>query len=192
MPGAISASLSVNTVNKVLNTFLPIMSYYMVDDAIIPLPFDKETFFYSVHIEDLHVEHFNTGKINFGFVPGTNKLKFSLDGADLKFNLDGQVTVAEIINLAMYHCNLINVGANIEMGIDTKDQVNWQLDVNPDFSLGDFNVTTDSSVANWLLETFNNYVTDVARMELPLFEKGIHKKADKLNKKLKHKHPRSF
>ena len=88
-PGSIYTSLSVNSINKILNTFLPIMSYYVIDDAIIPLPFEKETFFYSVHIDDLHVEHFAPGKINFGFLPGTNQLRFSLDGADLKFNIDG-------------------------------------------------------------------------------------------------------
>lgn len=102
------------------------------------------------------------------------------------------MTVAEIINLAMYHCNLINLGAKIDLGIETKDHVNWQLNAVPDFSLGDFNITTDSSVANWLLDIFNNYVTDVARMELPLFNKGVNKRADKLNKKLNHKKSNSF
>ena len=119
MPGAIGASISVNSVNKILNTFLPIMSYYMLEDAKIPLPFDKETFLYSVHIDDLHVEHANLGKINFGFVPETSNLRFKLDGANLKVSVDGTVTVAEIINLAMYHFNLNDLSANIDLGINT-------------------------------------------------------------------------
>src|SRR5438874_29646 len=82
MPGAIGASISVNSVNKILNTFIPIMSYYMLDDAKIPLPFDKETFFYSVHIDDLHIEQADLGKINFGFIPETSNLRFKMDGAN--------------------------------------------------------------------------------------------------------------
>ena len=170
MPGAITAFINVNSVNKLLKTVVPVFTKNLVNDAKIPIPFDfkdPETggWLYKGHIDDLHVENVDFGKINFGFLPDSNTLRLELDNTDIKFSIDGKITAGlEVIQLGLLHAHLKNFGCDVNLDIDSKDKVNWQLDQTSEFSLEGFEIITDSGVANWLLDILNSYVTEVARV----------------------------
>ena len=66
------------------------------------------------------------------------------------------------------------------------------MDQTSEFSLENIDIKTDNDSVNWILDLFNFAVTEAARVELPILRKGLHKRTDKLNDKLKYRDDMTF
>lgn len=75
-----------------LQTFIPILSYNIINNKTFNIDYHSKSFFYKLDMNDIHVKTvtgFNP--IKFEMVPGTNKIHCHVGGIDADLDLNGSV-----------------------------------------------------------------------------------------------------
>jgi hypothetical protein len=85
VPGALTASVNATSINNLMSTFVPLLSYFVLNNSTYNLNLTESVpLLYTFHLDSIHlntVQGFTT-KI-FENVPGTNKLHVKLGGIDV-------------------------------------------------------------------------------------------------------------
>lgn len=120
-PGAIAASLSIPSINNIMNTFVPTLAYYMVDNKTLELNLHEKGILYSLNIQDIHLNtvDFNTKSI--GFLHNTSTIRVELSGVNVNMNVDGEIKALWLIPLKTSQCNITNLTVVLDIGVETSD-----------------------------------------------------------------------
>ena len=90
LPGALQSTVSVQSVNHILSTFVPILSYYMLNNKTMELNLEDSGFGYKVEIDDIHivsVDGWTTKDVE--FLPNSNTVRLLFSGINIQSYIDG-------------------------------------------------------------------------------------------------------
>ena len=125
-PGALSFSASVASLNNIANVFVPIMSYYTVENKDINIDYSTSGWFYKLEVDKIHID-----KVDFGdqksvqYLPDTNTIRVLFSGVNVNLDVDGSVKALWFIPFGMSHANITGASVQMDFGITTSDNVHW-------------------------------------------------------------------
>jgi hypothetical protein len=121
-PGAISASVSVPSLNNIANVFVPILSYYMINNKTIDVNYVETALAYKLEIDQIHIDTFDgfTQK-SVAFIPGTNTVRVLFSGININMDIMGSIYALHIIPFHTSHANITNVTVQMDLAISTVD-----------------------------------------------------------------------
>lgn len=125
-PGAITASMSVASLNNIANVFTPILSYYMLNNHTVELNFKEKGLFYSLDIKSLHIDTVDGfAEKEVVFLDNTNTVRVLFSGVNISMDVDGSVYALWFIPFETSHCDITNLTIQMDFGVSTDDQVHW-------------------------------------------------------------------
>jgi len=125
-PGALAFSASVASLNNIANVFVPIMSYYTVENKDINIDYSTTGWFYKLEVDKVHID-----KVDFGdqksvqYLPDTNTIRVLFSGVNVNINVDGSVKALWFIPFGMSHANITGASVQMDFGITSSDNVHW-------------------------------------------------------------------
>jgi len=155
-PGAISASLNVTSIEHIMQTFFPLLSYYMVQNKTMDINYKQSGWFYDMDIKTVHVDKVKgwspTG-IDFEFKQDSDTLKFLLKGIDLDLVIDGTLTALYFIPFRTSAVNITNVTLEFELDVIPGDNnVIYELKEHSKIHIKNVKVNMDSDFLTWCIE----------------------------------------
>ena len=109
-PGSITVSASVNSINNIANTFVPILSYYIVNNKTMHVGYSSTGWFYTLVVKDVHIDTVEFGEQKeVSYHPENNTVRVLFSGINANVQIDGSVKALWFIPLTMSHCNLTGV-----------------------------------------------------------------------------------
>ena len=107
VPGALSMSLNTTSINNMLQTFIPILSYYMLNNKTIELDIHESSLLYTFDLKEIHldtVEGFTTK--DFKEIEGTDKIQVHLGGIDVSMDITGSLKALHFIPFDASHVDI--------------------------------------------------------------------------------------
>ena len=93
VPGALEAELNTTSINNIMQTFVPLLSYFVLNNQTFNLNITEEVpVLYTFTLDNIHINTVGgfTTKI-FENVPGTNKLHVKLGGIDVDCDVNAEL-----------------------------------------------------------------------------------------------------
>lgn len=112
-----------------IQTFIPILSYYMLKDKTIDIDFHDSSFLYKLDLDTILIDEV-TGftEKKFEMIPGTNKLHIHIAGIDASFQINGDL---KLLSLIPFTATGVTVkGASIDFVVESiseTDNIHWKL-----------------------------------------------------------------
>ena len=191
--GAFDLYVNTTSVNNMLQTFVPILGYFMLNDHDFNLSYHSGGFFYSINLDDLHVDTVDFGDKIFEMEPGSDKLLLKMSGINASLHITGSVKLLDFIPLSFSAVNLTNISIEFEaVPIAGTDQVHWKLVESSNFTFGGVSV----KMGNWFLQFLVNrsagLIVNMINAELPKISKFIDSKVATLNANIQSGGPYTF
>lgn len=175
-PGAISSTLRISSVNNILSTFVPILSYYILNNKTMTLDFEESGFGYKIDIDSIHLNTVDGWKVkDIEFLDDKNTVRVHYSGINVNSQIDGQITALWLIKLHMAQCNITNLDVQVDFAIDAEDALNWKIVSSSVLAIDDITITTTSSWFNYLLGLMHKTILKMVRENLPKAEAEINK-----------------
>jgi len=99
-PGALSVSLNTTSINNIMQTFVPILSYYMLNNKTINTDIHESNILYKFDLDSVHIVEVTgyTTKL-FEQIPGTSKVHVQLGGINTTVDVNGSLKALHFIPL---------------------------------------------------------------------------------------------
>jgi hypothetical protein len=91
--GAFELYMNTTSLNNMVQTLVPILSYYMINNKTIDLDYHSKTFWYKLDMDYIHIDTVNYGPKSFEMEPGTDKLKLAFSGVDIEMQVSGGISL---------------------------------------------------------------------------------------------------
>jgi hypothetical protein len=128
-PGALALSVNTTSVNNLIQTFVPIMAYFSLQNHTFDIGLVKKTFFYEFDLKDIHVST-ATGftEKQFAYVPGTDKIHARIGGVNLTTLVDADLKALHVIPFESSQVNITNLSLDLVFqNTPGKDGTHWSL-----------------------------------------------------------------
>jgi hypothetical protein len=108
-PGAIELSLNSTSINNVMQTFVPILAYYALNNQTFNINETYDGTGYKLVLNDIHVVEATgfTTKV-FENIEGTDKIHVRVGGVNISMDVDGELDALYFIPLKAAHVNITN------------------------------------------------------------------------------------
>jgi hypothetical protein len=127
-PGAISASISVPSIQNIANVFVPILSYYMINNKTHDIGYVESSVLYKLDIESVHINTFDGfEQKEVAFLPGTNTLRVLFSGININMDIEGSIYALHVVPFHTSHCNITNITVQLDLAVQSQDDVKFQL-----------------------------------------------------------------
>ena len=109
-PGSIGMVLNTTSVNHVVSSLIPIISYFVLNNQTYQLNLTEKGTLYKFTFNTLHINTVNgfTTKI-FEEIPGTDKIHVKLGGINASMNIDAELDALYFIPFKSSQVNLTNI-----------------------------------------------------------------------------------
>ena len=125
-PGSIGMVLNTTSVNHVVSSLIPIISYYVLNNQTYQLNLTKSGYLYKFTFDTLHINTVNgfTTKI-FEEIPGTDQIHVKLGGINASVNIDAELDALYFIPFKSSQVNLTNITIDFVVEVQSADKVHW-------------------------------------------------------------------
>lgn len=191
--GAFDLYINTTSANNMLQTFVPILGYFMLNDHDFNVSYHSGGFFYKINIDDLHVDTVDFGDKIFEMEPGSDKLHLKMSGINASFHITGSVMLLDFIPLSFSAVNLTNISLEFKaVPVSGDDHVHWQLVESSSFSFGGISIKMANSFLQFLINKSAGLIVDMINAELPKLSKWIDAKVATLNTNIQKEGPYTF
>ena len=144
LPGSISASLNVTSLNNILQLAAPLAASELLNDKTYEINYHKKGFagLYSIDVKDIHfnkVDGFDVRDIS--FKEGTDTLMVTVGGVNVDATCDAKVSGLWVITAGLESFTVENITMQLEVSTSSEDEVHWQLHEVTRLSLQDLTLT---------------------------------------------------
>ena len=124
--GSIGMVLNATSVNHVVSSLIPIISYYALNNQTYQLNLTESSYLYKFTFNTLHINTVNgfTTKI-FEEIPGTDKIHVKLGGINASMNIDAELDALYFIPFKSSQVNLTNITIDFVVEVQSADKVHW-------------------------------------------------------------------
>lgn len=170
-----------------VNIFVPILSYYILNNKTIEANYESKAFFYDLKLDSVHlntVQGFTTKLVE--MEKGTNLIHVKIGGIDVDALLNGSLKLIKFIPLSASALK-IN-GLNIEFTLEPvaqADKIHWTLKDTTKFSFDSMKLTMQNKIIQKIVDALSGTIAKVINKELPkTLGKMIDGSVQNLNKEL--------
>ena len=153
-PGALTLSVNTTSVNNLIQTFVPIMAYFSLQNQTFNIDLVKKNFFYEFDLKDIHVNT-ATGftEKKFEYVPGTDKIHAHIGGVNLTTLVDADLKALHIIPFESSQVNITNLSMDLVFqNTPGSDGTHWSLAEKAVVNFDDMHIGMKNSVLNELVK----------------------------------------
>lgn len=127
-PGSIQVSVNATSINNIIQTFVPILAYYTLNNRTFDVGLMKKTSLYDFKFNNLIVNEVTgfTEKV-FEYVNGTDIVHVKIGGIDLSLHTDAELTALRYIPFKNNGVNITNLSVEFDVRATSKDHVHWEL-----------------------------------------------------------------
>lgn len=173
-PGALSSTVSITSINNIVNTFVPILSYYVLENKTMMFNIEEKGIGYKVDLNDIHIDSVSGWTVKeVEFLPGKDMVRFLLSGININMQVNGSINALWLINLEAATCNITNLTVQLDLAIEAADEIHWTLVSNPIITIQDVVFKTTSSWFNHCLNMMHSMIVKTINSDLAQFEKNI-------------------
>jgi hypothetical protein len=174
LPGAITSTVSIASINNIVNTFVPILSYYMLDNKTMNFHIEEKGIGYKVDLEGIHIDTVDGWTVKeVEFLPGKDMVRFLFSGININMQVNGTINALWLINLDAATCNITNLTVQLDLAVVPADEIHWTLVSNPIITIQDVVFKTTSSWFNHCLNMMHSMIVKTINSDLAQFEKNI-------------------
>ena len=192
-PGAIELSLNATSINNVMQTFVPILAYYGLNNQTFNINQTYKGFGYKLVLNDVHiVEATGFTTKSFKNIEGTDKIHVTIGGVDISMDVDGELDALYFIPLKASHVNVTNATIDFVVESTSDDKVHWAIAENTTFSLGGVKISTGSKVLDELVKLSSGIINKIIQDMLPKVSAVVDAEVTKINAMLANECPYTF
>ena len=126
--GSLTAYVSISSINNMMQTFVPLIAYYAINNKTINLNLHKVGVGYTLDLKKIVIEQakgFTTKSAK--FVNG-NQVKVVLSGIEVDTKIDGTLYALWFIPMRASYCNITGFDLEVTLGIEqAKDKVHYTI-----------------------------------------------------------------
>jgi len=192
-PGALSMSLNTTSINNVMQTFVPILSYYMLNNKTIETDIHESSLLYKFDLDSIHLDTVDgfTTKV-FEEVPGTDKIFCHIGGVNVSMDLNGSLDALHFIPLDASHVDLYGVDLQFTVESTSDDKVHWALVETTKMSFKSMKITMKNSFLQKLVNLSSSIINALVKDMIPQIEKAIDAKVKAFNSMIAMEGPTTF
>jgi hypothetical protein len=154
LPGSISASFNVTSLNNIMQLAAPLSANKLLNDHTFDINYKKTGFLgiYALEVKSIHfitVDDFSIRDVS--FKEGTDTLVVTVGGINVNATCEASASGLWVIGTSLDAFTLTNITVQIELTTTSDDQVHWQLSETTRLSLGDLTLTMGDKFWNKLV-----------------------------------------
>ena len=97
-----------------MQTFVPIMAYFALNNHTFPLNIHESNFLYSFDFNDMHIIEASGFKEKvFEYIPGTDKVHVRIGGVNVSSTIDAELKALKLIPFKSSGVNITNLSLDI-------------------------------------------------------------------------------
>jgi hypothetical protein len=192
-PGALSMSLNTTSINNLMQTFVPILSYYMLNNKTIETDIHESSILYTFDLDQVHIDTvtgFTTKK--FEPVAGTDKIQVTLGGIDLSMDVDGKLKALHLIPLESTHVDVKGLNIQFTLESTSTDQVHFALVDSSDIKFDEVVITMSSPALQKLVNLSSGVINKIIKKMIPKVQAAIDTEINALNAMVAGEGPMTF
>jgi len=192
-PGAIELSLNATSINNVMQTFVPILAYYALNNQTFNVNETIKGTGYKLVLNDVHIVEATgfTTKL-FKNIEGTDKVHVTIGGVDISMDVDGELDALYFIPLKASHVNVTNTTIDFVLEPTSDDTVHWGIAENTTLTLGGVKISTGSKVLDELVKLSSGVINKIIQGLLPKVSAAVDTEVAALNAMLANEGPYTF
>lgn len=182
-PGALDLYLNTTSINNMMQTFVPILSYYMLNNKTYKPDIHQSTILYSFDLDTILLNNatgFTTKEIS--NIPGTDKVHVKIGGVDVQMDLDGQFNALHFIPLKATHVFVHNASVEFTVESTSSDQLHWALVEKSTITFDKIDIKMSSSFLDKLVKLCRSIIDGMIKDQIPKLEKYINDQVLALNR----------
>jgi hypothetical protein len=192
-PGALSMSLNTTSINNLMNTFVPILAYFVLNNSTFNISETISGCGYKLDVESLHIIEASGFTVKeFTNVPGTNQLHVKIGGVDVSTLLNAELTALYFIPFKTSAVNVTNATIELTLESTSDDKVHWQIKEHTVLTVGKVDIQMSNNFLNWLVEKSSSIINKVIQDQLPKISSVIDAEVEKINQMLAQEGPYTF
>ena len=127
-PGAMSMYLNSTSVNNIMQTFVPLMAYFSLNDHTFNTSITESSYLYKFDMEKVTVKSASgfTEK-KFEYIPGTDKIHARLGGVNLVTFVDATFEALHFIPFESSAVNVTDLSVDFVIESTSNDGVHWAI-----------------------------------------------------------------
>lgn len=182
-PGAISASLNTTSINNIMQTFVPILAYFQLNNQTFDINYEMKSTLYTFDLKSIHLITVSgfTEK-SFKYIDGTDKIEVRIGGIDVNMDIDAELHALKYIPFKASHVNVTNMTVDFVVESTSDDNVHWKIVETSKVNIGKVDIQMANSFLNWLVKVSSKVINQVIQDMLPKIGGLVDSEVDKINK----------
>ena len=113
-PGALTLSVNATSINNLIQTFVPIMAFYALQNQTFEVGIKEKHLLYEFDFERIHINT-ATGftEKKFAYIPGTDKIHAHIGGINATTLVDANFKALHVIPFESSQVNLTNLSVDL-------------------------------------------------------------------------------
>lgn len=183
-PGAMTLSVNTTSINNIIQTFVPIMAYFALNNHTFDLNIVKKNFFYEFDLKSIHVDTASgfTEK-KFEYIPGTDKIHAHIGGVNITTLVDANLKALHLIPFESSQVNLTNLSIDLVLeATPGSDGTHWQLAEKSAVVFDNLYIGMKNPILNELVKLSRPLINKIVLGQLiPQFERYMDGVVENLN-----------
>ena len=173
-PGALSMSLNSTSIQNILNTFIPIMAYFAVNNKTIEIDEKISGFGYKLDLESIHIIEAKGFTVKeFSNIPGTDLVHVKVGGVDITTSVNAELDALYFIPFKASAVNVTNATIEFTLQSTSDDGVHWALQENTTFTIGKVDIEMKDKFLNWCVKQSSSLINKIIKDNLPKISTAI-------------------
>jgi hypothetical protein len=193
-PGAIQASVNATSISNIMQTFVPIMAYFTLNNHTFDLDIHKSSWLYSFDFNQMHIieaSGFTTKK--FEYIPGTDILHIQIGGVNVSSTIDADLKALEIIPFKSSGVNITNLNLDIKVRSTSPDNLHWDLIESTSVTFDKVSISMNNSILDSLVKLSSSIINKVIKsVVVPAAEGYFNNIVKNLNTMIANEGPMDF
>jgi len=193
-PGAIQASVNATSISNIMQTFVPIMAYFALNNHTFDIDAHVKKALYKFDFNSMHIIEATgfTTKV-FEYIPGTDMVHVHIGGVNVSTTIDADLTALAVIPFKSSGVNITNLSLDITVRSTSPDNLHWDLIETTAVTFDKVDITMDSWFLNKLVKLSSSVINLVIKdVCIPLAQNYFNDIVKNLNAKIANEGPMDF
>jgi len=157
-----------------MRTFVPILSYYMLNNKTIETDIHEKSILYTFDLNSIHIDTVSGFKtLIFEEIPDTDKIHVKMAGIDAKIDIDGTLKALHFIPLKATKVEIVGLDIDFVIESTSTDNVHWAIVETSKISFDNFVITMKNSFLQKLVNMSSKIIDKVIEDMMPKLSKAI-------------------
>mmetsp|Transcript_4449 Transcript_4449/g.6582 ORF Transcript_4449/g.6582 Transcript_4449/m.6582 type:complete len:522 (+) Transcript_4449:3-1568(+) len=191
-PGALEMSLNATSIQNLIGTFIPIMSYYAFNNQTFYPDINDKHLFWKLKVKKIHVNTVSgfTSKI-FEQIDNDH-IHVRIGGIDIDMDVDGEVDALRFIPLKASHVNVTDLTLDFVLESKSSDGVHWALSDKTAVTVKNVKINMKSKILNFFVKINSWLINDIIKHQLKKVGKLVDSEVKKINAMIANEGPYTF